>query len=139
MKYEYADPYTTRAFVLRKQGEYARAIADCNKAIEFEPEVRKRFGEPGAARYAKAVFQWEGIESAYAERSTNYLLQNKLDESLEDLNKAIRIDPKCGRLYLLRSRVYRKIGRGDKADADMTTANSLELKIKDSNQPPIHD
>ena len=38
--------YSNRAAAYRNKGDYDRAIADATKAIELDPEIRRRLQQP---------------------------------------------------------------------------------------------
>jgi tetratricopeptide (TPR) repeat protein len=85
-------------------GEFDKAIADCNKAIELDPKLAPAYGNRGQA----------------------YMKKGELDKAITDFNKAIKFDPKLAGLYDLRGNVHRKQGELEKAIADYDKAIRLD-------------
>ncbi len=125
-KYEYAKLYNQRADVYRKMGNYSKALADCDKAIDCEPYVSSTFLTGKAAKCLKAVHEIEGICTAYSTRGTIRLEQGQFERALEDLNRAMKLDPKCARSYAIRASIYIKLGLKKKANDDIRTARTLD-------------
>jgi tetratricopeptide (TPR) repeat protein len=87
-----------------RKGEYAKAIEDCNKAIQLDPQ----FAE------------------AYFSRGTAHLRKRDFDSAIADYGQAIQIDPKDARAYLNRAMAYLGKCNYDKALADGDQAISLD-------------
>ncbi|MDP1803000.1 MAG: tetratricopeptide repeat protein [Bacteroidota bacterium] len=75
--------------------------------------------------YSKALeFNPNHIYSL-AGRSYNYLLLNQLDKQIEDINKILKIDPKCSQALSFRAGAMRDIGKYHDALIDIN--NSIRL------------
>jgi tetratricopeptide (TPR) repeat protein len=85
------------------KADYDRAIVDCNKAIEMEPQSSIAFDRRGQIMAAKG----------------------ELDRALADFSESIRLEPKQANAYLHRSQIYRH--RGDTARADADRAEAIRL------------
>jgi tetratricopeptide (TPR) repeat protein len=96
-----------RAEVYLRQGEYAKALDDCLKAIQ---------------KNEKYAF-------AYMTRGECAFLMNNYDFALSDLSIAIRLEPKYAWNYILRARVYNALNKKDKAKADYEYAVKLEKTL----------
>ena len=98
--------YTVRGTAHRRSGEYSRAIADLDRAIELDPK----------------------IADAYTQRAFAYQ-QGKLNASskqiLDDLNRAIKLDATTALSYLLRGNELEKLNDHDAAIADYDQALRL--------------
>ncbi len=88
------------------EGDYKRAIACYNKAIEFDPT------------YAVAYYD-RGL--AYAEKGDH-------DSAISDYNKAIRLDPRYAGAYHNRGIVYADLGNYNGAISDYSKAIKLNSK-----------
>ena len=100
-----ADSYTDRGISHAAKGQYNKAIADFNKALELNPREAKTYLGRGIAylekfEYDKAMSDFsQAIEinpkfaEAYENRASVYLIQNKPDEANSDFKKAEEIDP----------------------------------------------
>lgn len=100
-----ADSYTDRGISHAAKGQYNKAIADFNKALELNPREAKTYLGRGIAylekfEYDKAISDFsQAIEinpkfaEAYEGRAEAYIGQGKLDEANSDYKKAEEIDP----------------------------------------------
>jgi tetratricopeptide (TPR) repeat protein len=97
-----------RGTVFAKKGEHDRAIADFNKAIEFDPTMR-----------------WPtriGVSST--------TISGKLDLAIADYSKAIGINPNYATVYGNRGISYSGTGDRDRAIADFRHALSLDANLQ---------
>lgn len=104
----YADVYGNRANVLVRQGQPDAAIAECNRALAFG----------GGLGYQLARI--------YFNRGTGYLMKNRIDSALVDLNKAIQHDANHPPAYFNRGIVYSLRGEPQKAIDDYTRSLALD-------------
>jgi tetratricopeptide (TPR) repeat protein len=93
---ELSQSYNARCIAYRHKGAYDEAIADCNRAIEIDPN------------YALA----------YADRGEAFLAKGLSIAALADLNKALDLNPKHDIAMVTRGEVYEALGDRDKAIAD---------------------
>jgi len=90
-----SDVLLNQGVVLLEEGQYDRAIAYFNKAIEINP------------KYAVA----------YLNRGSAYDGKGQYDKAISDFNKAIEINPRFAVAYFNRGFVYDRKGQLDKAIA----------------------
>jgi tetratricopeptide (TPR) repeat protein len=95
--------YVDRAGAYLKQGEYNRAIADCNKAIEVNPKRAE----------------------AYVDRASAYLYMGEYNMAIVDYNRAIEINPELAEVYYNRSFAYQEQGYINQAKADLEKCITL--------------
>lgn len=103
----YVDALFLRAAVRTKKGDTAGVLADYNKIIELVPSAL-------------------GVEVVYHNRSMMRLQSKDIDGALDDLNKAVSINPKVAEIYNGRA-----IARLQKGDLDGSLADyekAIELK-----------
>jgi tetratricopeptide (TPR) repeat protein len=103
----YVDALFLRAALRIKKGDSAGLLADYNKIIELVPSS-------------------PGVEVIYTNRSTMRLQSKDIDGALDDLNKAVSLNPKEGEIYAARA-----VARLQKRDSDGALADyekALELK-----------
>jgi Flp pilus assembly protein TadD len=95
--------YQARAIARLKAGDAEDALVDIDAAIRCEPD-NARF------RYHKA---------------TVLIQKNAFDEALESLSRAIDLEPGYPPPYLLRGKVYERLGEEELANADISQAMTL--------------
>lgn len=73
---------------------------------------------------------------AYADAGlASLVLEADYAGAARDLTRAIKLDPKNSRLYVLRGMAYLKEGAKDAAAADFKTAGSLDGRLKKALAP----
>ena len=88
-------------------GRYLRAVQVLDRAIEIQPD----------------------FAMAYALRGTAYAEMREFDEALDDLDKAISLDPSdAPQAHLARSNVYTQLGEYDRAIQDGEAALSAVVR-----------
>jgi tetratricopeptide (TPR) repeat protein len=109
-----------------------------NAAIESDPRNLDAWRERGRLRLAKnddagAVEDFlhlleENAEDAEALRSVAQALagQEKYEEALEHINKAIAVNPEAASVFALRASIHMMQGKADEALADLNTALKIE-------------
>ena len=101
--------YISRGGVYSAKGDYDRAIADYNQAIQINPEA----------------------DLAYHNRGLAYSDKGDYDRAIADYNQAIQINPKYGETYLFRGLANLYAGDLPKALADLNQATALDPKDAD--------
>lgn len=95
--------YSARAWVYNRNGEYEKALEDCNHAIKINP----------------------GYANSYLNRAAAYLGLRKYQRALDDCNKCIGLASYWADAYLLRAAVYDKLGEEQLALGDRRQAKGL--------------
>ena len=98
--------YINRGGAYDYKGEYDRAIADFDKAIELNPKDGGAYINRGAVNYHKGEY----------------------DRAIADYTQAIKLDPKDAAVYTNRGIAYRRQGDFDRAIADYDKAIELNPK-----------
>ncbi len=88
--------YNVRGTAYGRGGEFSRALADFNQAIQLNPKFYQ----------------------AYANRALIYRNMGKLPEAIADYNAALQINPNYDVAYIGRGNLYRQAGRDDDAFND---------------------
>ncbi len=127
-------PYGNRANYYRDNGEKDKALADYTKTISLKPDepgpynsrARLYFDSGSPADLQKALTEYtlaiqrDGTKGEYyANRGATYARLNRPQEGLNDLNKAIEIEPDFLNTYLNRSVIHNQLGNVDMALADL--------------------
>jgi lipoprotein NlpI/uncharacterized RDD family membrane protein YckC len=100
----FGEAYKRRGFGWAKKGEWTRAIADFNKAIELTPDDAM----------------------AYLYRGSSCAEKDEIDQAIADYNKAIEIEPRNAWAYSQRGLAYNRKGQYDKAIAEYTEAIEID-------------
>lgn len=101
------DALYLRAALRNKKGETAGVLADYNKIIELTPSSL-------------------GVEVVYNNRSMIRLQNKDVNGALEDLNKAVSINPRVGEIY--NGRAIARLQKGDLDGALADYEKAIELK-----------
>ena len=117
------DLWYERGLFIGNKGDNELAIADFNRALSIDPShantikaigvYYKQTGQLDLAikQYGKGIALVNEepaiAASSYARRSEIYILQEKFQDALLDLNKAIELFPKWSEYYRLRAQLYR--------------------------------
>lgn len=99
-----ANAYNNRCNAYNSKGEYDRAIADCNRAIELN----------------------QNYAEAYDNRGDAYDGKGEHDRAIADFTRAIMLNPKDAAAHYDRGLAYRHKGDNDRAIADYTRAIALK-------------
>ncbi len=97
--------------------EMGQSATDSNKKIEY---------------YTNAIKNWrtydgeENLSLAYLKRAEVYYEQKDLQKSTEDLNQAIKYNPKLIEAYFLRGKIYLETKQYDLAVADLQQVIKLD-------------
>lgn len=104
----------------KSTAQYERAISDCNRAIELNPEESYAFNNRGIAysamkRYDEAISDYtkaleiSPFSAAYLNRALDYFTLRKYDLALQDVNIAIKRNPDYSKAIELRRRIQAKM------------------------------
>ncbi len=137
-----AETYYFRAVAFEKTGDSENAIRDYGSAIQLNPNYVEALvnrglqyyngGRPGEAiaDYTSALrFAAQQVQPMILINRANAFLQTgKLNEALEDANKALSINPNYPRAYQTRGAIFTRLGQPDKAQADLQKVQQLQPK-----------
>lgn len=132
--------YLTRSRAYYRVGNYERAIEDCTKAIELNPDgmgTETYLGRGGIywkqGKYKEAIEDFtKAIDSnpnnadAYYIRGISYGKRGEYKEAIEDCTKAIKLNPNYAEAYENRADAYEKTKRLDLAKKDRETAKRIK-------------
>ena len=104
---KYGRSYSSRAAFWLSNGEFDKAIADCNRAIQAEPHFE-----------------------AYSIRGDTYFQQREFDLAIADYRKAKRVDAQVAKAYLFRAKKLAAEGKTDEAKRDRERAADIEREIQ---------
>ena len=129
--------YHNRGLAYGNKGDFDRAIADFNKAIELNPNSNEAYNSRGIAYsskgdfnsaiadFSKAIKLNPNSAEAYSIRGLAYIRQENFDHAIADFNKAIELNPNSNEAYNTRGVAYSKKGNFDHAIADFNKAIEL--------------
>ena len=135
---EKALSYFHRGNAYRKQGDYALAIVDYDKAIQLRPNFSEAYNNRGAvygeqgdhartiADYDKAIELQEDNAEAYNNRGIAYSKQGDYVRAIADYDKAIELQEDNTEAYNNRGIAYREQGDYVRAIADYDKAIELQ-------------
>jgi len=103
----YVEALALRAACRSRKGDQAGVLADYNRIIELSPSGL-------------------GVEVVYHNRSMIRLQSKDIDGALDDLNKAVAINPKVAEIY--NGRAIARLQKGDSDGALADYEKALELK-----------
>lgn len=98
--------YDNRQTAFRLSGQFDKALADANKAVDLAPTY---------------PFVFRG-------RGNVYIAMGKLDLALQDYDEAIRLAPEDGGLLIDRGKIFRSQSKFDQAISDFSHALDLDKK-----------
>jgi tetratricopeptide (TPR) repeat protein len=136
--------YKGLGFEYEKKGEYDKALAEYDRAIELNPwydEVYYNRGNIYAMRhdldraineFSRAIELKADYYMAYHNRSLAYAMKGMYNEALVDINKSIQFDPTYALAYCNRANIYCRLQRLDLAIADYTKAMELSEDYYDA-------
>lgn len=127
--------YIRRGRLYSQRGDFARALADFDKAIQLETERNdgieqsnvssKREKDPSTADIQRDPRPWfENFRpgAAYIDRGRTYIQQDDYDRAIADFTKAIQLDPESASAYNHRGVAYASKLDFDSAIADFDKA-----------------
>jgi len=99
---------------------------DDSKMTQVDPDLRQE----ARAAFDKAIQDDPKNPQAYYARGFEIMSDsNQLDAAITDFNKAIELNPKYARAWLMRGRAYEALGDNDHAKGDRDKALELEPGI----------
>jgi tetratricopeptide (TPR) repeat protein len=141
-----SDPaaYVRRAAVWKCKGEYDRAIADCDAALQLDRNDAAAYANRGATLELKgeheaaiedctaAIRLDRGFALAYLNRGAAWGNSGQFQHAVNDLNEAIRLDPADALAYRNRGAAWRHLGNYEKALQDCSQAMNLDYTCADA-------
>lgn len=136
---DYAAAYNDRGTVYQELGNYAQALADYDKGVQLDPNeaagyvnrgmmyfVTSKFNE-ALADAEKALQLRDNFAEAYALRAGAYLELGGVEAEriLDDLNRAIELNPNMTFAYYCRAIFWKVIGDEARSQADLNRAREL--------------
>ncbi len=121
-------------------GQYQRAIAHYDRAIQIRPKFAKAYFNRALAHrslgayelaisdYTAAIRMKANYAEAYNNRGVTYHKSGKFNEAVADYTKAIRLNPKYTAALNNRAMAYRAVGNLARALTDHTAAITLDPK-----------
>ncbi len=91
------------------QGEFDKAIEDCNRALKADPHFE-----------------------AYSIRGDAYFQKREFDLAIDDYRKAKRVDAQVAKAYLLRAKELAAEGHAAEAEQDRERAYEIEPSLRTS-------
>ncbi len=135
--------YISRASAYRAKGDYDRALADLDKALQLDPKsapallerasiyhVKGEFGR-AIADYDRALKLDKDSAAALSGRARAYRGKGDLEKALADFDEAVRLDPKSASTHVDRGAIYQAQGDFDRAIVDYDRA--IQIDPKDAN------
>jgi tetratricopeptide (TPR) repeat protein len=119
------------------QGDYDRAIADYDSALQLRPDFSKVFDGRGLAYERKgdhdrafqdfdqAIRLDPNFSEAYHHRGRAHQGKNEFVQALQDFDQAIRLDPNSANPYYYRGEIYQQQGDSTRALQDFNRAIEL--------------
>ena len=132
-----AEAYYDRGVAYSEQGEYERALADYQQALNLKPDFTEAAISLGAlynalGEYARAVTTFTAIiqskpdaADAHYNRGNAYVALGEFQQALTDYNRALQLEPDNAETYYNRGNVYFMLGQWQPAVADYTQAIRL--------------
>jgi len=133
--------YSGRGTAYENKGEFDRALADFDAAINLDPDngeayasrglVKSRKGYPDAALLdydaaLKLKIPPETAYRVYVNRGIAFGSKGMFNQAVEDFNAAIALKPESGEAYVNRGRARDQIGQGEGALQDYDAAQRLD-------------
>jgi Cu2+-exporting ATPase len=130
--------YINRAGAYQAKGDFDRAIADLDKALQLDPKLATALADRASiyraegdldramADYDKAVAAQPKSAAVYLGRGEAYHAKNDLDRAIADYDEAIELDPKLASAHNDRGLAFQAKGHLDKALVDFSKAIELD-------------
>ena len=131
--------YCSRGLAYAKRGEFDRAIASYDKAIERDPWNAEAYASRGyvyyakgeydraIANYSRAIDLDPAYTRVYVNRGDAYSMKAEYDRAVSDYTKALELNPRLAKVYDARGLARAAQGDFDRAVSNFTVAIGLEL------------
>ena len=136
-----AAAYTNRGIAKLQKSDWDGAIADFDRALQFDPKLAQAYDNRGDAKtetgdfdgaiadFNRALQLNPKYAKAYDNRGLAKLSRGDLDGAMADFNRALQFDPKLAPAYEARGVVKEQKGELDGAIADCNRAIELNPKL----------
>ncbi len=126
------------------KGEYDRAIADCNQALQLNPNLAEAYHNRGVAYGTKGEYDREiadynqalqlnpNLAEVYYNRGIAYRAKGEYDRAIADYNQALQLNPNYADAYNNRGNAYSDKSEYDRAIADYNQALQLNSNLADA-------
>jgi tetratricopeptide (TPR) repeat protein len=133
--------YVNRAGAYQIKGDYARALEDLAKALEFDPKsallltgrggVHHAQGDLDAAiaDYTRAITFDRNYVAAYSARALAWRARGDAEKAIADLGEAMKIDKRAAAPCVHRGALFQAKGDWDHAIADFSEAIKREPRL----------
>jgi tetratricopeptide (TPR) repeat protein len=132
--------YINRGGAYRAKGDFDRALADLDKAVQLDPRSALALMERASIYHAKgeldrAIADYDAAiaarpksAAAFYGRGEAYRAKNDLDRAIADYDRALQLDKNSAAAHAGRAEAHRGKGDFDKALADFEEAMKLDPK-----------
>ena len=107
LKIRFPNIWFNSAFTYQKLGMHKEAIADYTEALKYTNEKDK-------------------LMNIYTQRASAYKMQNDFASGINDLNKALELEPRLVNAYFDRAEMYGRTGKPQEALADLEKAIQMK-------------
>jgi tetratricopeptide (TPR) repeat protein len=130
--------YDGRGSAYYQEGRWDQAIADYTAAIQLESDCGRCFNNRGLAYdrksdldkaiadFNQAISLEPGEFDGYFNRGNAFYGKTDYEHAIADYTAAISIKPDCGVCYHNRGVAYQDLGKLDKANEDLNTADQMK-------------
>ena len=144
---KYADAYNNRGVAYLTQQDYVAAAADFTRSIELAPSDAA-YNNRGSILFSQhkveeaiadftAGIKLKASAEGYANRGLAYQQTSRDALALADYEKAIELNPKFGRVYVLRGLISLKSGSSSAAEKDFEKGFQLDASLHAEFDPMI--
>ncbi len=125
-----------------EQGQYDKAIAAFNKALELDPNLALAYSNRAwtyieLRQYGQAIDDCNKaleldpkLALAYNNRGLAYIRLDQYQQGVNDCTKAIQLDPRLALAYSNRGLAYAELGQYDNAIADFDKAVTIDPSLQ---------
>ena len=136
-----AAAYAGRALARYRQGFFAEAIADCDRALSINPGLAQVYTNRGVmfkvngdldaalADFDRVIKLRPKDAQAYDNRGNVFFDKGNLTAALADFEQAISLNPRAAAFYSSRGQVLKEMGQVDRGLADCDHAIKLDERF----------